>query len=333
VVKILDSLLSIIQKVYSKEDLFLDSQDISDKLKREILQWYDGNIYSQTNERINNAISILAWCYNKSSELDYLPRNIRDKHFEESAETFKISKEKLTRLFSSYTGLLFPNQNKTKIIAFEGIDGSGKTVQMSLFEEKLKSTGKHVGIKSFPVYESFFGKNIGELLSGDEEINANIVDPKSMSLWYALDRWKSFENFNYSNYDYLLLNRFTLSSAVYQSSRVKPELQSEFVQWIFELEHTELGLPAPDLYIVFDLNTESSKQNISSKGYREYVGDKADVYEDSLDIMSNARKIYQELALKYKNIVIINCLDDNNKMKTPKEINHEVMRVIEDGRY
>jgi dTMP kinase len=329
----MDSLLNIIQKVQSNKDYFLDSKDLPEKLIHKILKWYDGNVYNKSNERVNNAINILAWCNNNASNLDYLPRNIRDKRFETAAEDFKISHEKLVALFSSYSKVLFPNQKETKIIAFEGIDGSGKTVQMSLFEENLKSSGKQVTIKSFPVYDSFFGKNIGQFLSGNEEIDANNVDPKSMSLWYALDRWKSFENFNYSNYDYLLLNRFTLSSAVYQSARVKQELRSEFVQWIFELEHSQLGLPAPDLYIVFDLNAETSKKNISSKGFRDYVGEKADVYEGSTDIMINARKIYQELAQTYKNIVIINCLDENNQMKTPQEINQIVMKVIEDGQY
>lgn len=328
----MNSLLNIIQKVQSKDDYLSVSKDIPEKLIIKLLKWYDGNVYNNTNERVNDALNTLTWCYS-TSDLDYLPRNMRDKRFEAAAEDFKIPHEKLVKLYNTHTKVLLPNQKETKIIAFEGIDGSGKTVQMSLFEEKLKSSGNEVIIKSFPVYESFFGKNIGQFLSGNEEVDANNVDPKSMSLWYALDRWKNFENFNYTDYDYLLLNRFTLSSAVYQTSRVKPELRHEFVQWIFDLEHSQLGLPSPDLYIVFDLNAETSKENISNKGFREYVGEKADVYEDSKDIMSNARKIYQELAEKNNNIVIINCLDSSNKMKTPDEINQIVMKVIEDGQY
>ncbi|EKS8354322.1 thymidylate kinase [Bacillus cereus] len=328
----MSSLLNIVEKLQYRKDFLLNTEDLPEKLINKLLKWYDGNPYNKSDKRIKEAFHILLWCYDKS-DLDYLPREMREKRFEAAAQALNISYEKLVKLFSSHTKVLFPAQKETKIIAVEGIDGSGKTVQMSLLEEQLKAKDKQTIIKSFPVYDSFFGKNIGQFLSGNEEVNANDVDPKSMSLWYALDRWKEFEKFNFVNYDYLLLNRFTLSSAVYQSSRVKPELREEFIQWIFELEHSQLGLPSPDLYIVFDLNTETSKKNVSNKGFRDYVGEKADVYEESTDIMRNARGIYQELAKKYNNIVIINCLDEDNKMKTPEEINQIVMKVIEDGEY
>lgn len=327
------SLLSIIEKLHTHEDYLVKSSELNENLLHRVLKWYDGNVYNRSNERVSNALNILEWCYYRAADLEYLPRDIRDNYFENAGETFKISHEKLDKLFITHSKLLFPKQNETKIIAFEGIDGSGKTVQMSLIEEYLKSNEKQVAIRSFPVYDSFFGSHIGNFLSGNDKLNANNVDPKSMSLWYALDRWKAFENFNYNNYDYLLLNRFTLSSAVYQSSRVGPEHRSEFVQWIFELEHSQLGLPAPDLYIVFDLNAETSRKNISNKGFRNYVGEKPDVYEDSTDIMKNARNIYQELADQYKNIVIIECMDENHNMKSPQEINKMVMRVLEDGKY
>lgn len=326
-------LLSIIQKLKSSnENYTFVSRDISKKEINKLLKWYDGNIYNISYERIEHALKIILWCY-EMSDLDYLPRAQRNESFKTASTEFQISHEKLVKMFKYYTEMLSSNTKKTKVIAFEGIDGSGKTVQMSLIEEKLKKANKKICVKSFPVYDSFFGKNIGKLLSGNEEADANNVDPKSMSLWYALDRWKNFENFNYTDYDYLLLNRFTLSSAVYQSSRVQTELQSEVVQWVFDLEHSQLGLPSPDLYIVFDLNTETSKKNVSTKGYRDYLGDKADVYEDSADIMTNARNIYKQLSVKHDNIVIIDCLNEDGEMKNPEEINDIVMKVVEDGEY
>ena len=55
---------------------------------------------------------------------------------------------------------------KTKIICLEGLDGSGKTVQTTLLEEYLKQSGKSVFLIDFPQYDSFFGKEIGRMLSG-----------------------------------------------------------------------------------------------------------------------------------------------------------------------
>lgn len=74
---------------------------------------------------------------------------------------------------------------KTKIIAFEGIDGSGKTLQWDLLTARLRSEGYRVGTKSFPIYESFFGSQVGRLLRG-QPLRADEVDSRSMCLWYAL---------------------------------------------------------------------------------------------------------------------------------------------------
>ncbi|MDD7687731.1 MAG: thymidylate kinase, partial [Clostridiales bacterium] len=81
---------------------------------------------------------------------------------------------------------------KTKIITIEGIDGSGKTVQFDLLSSKLESMGYSVAKRAFPVYESFFGSQVGRLLSGADGIKATDVDQKSMALWFALDRFDSF---------------------------------------------------------------------------------------------------------------------------------------------
>ena len=84
---------------------------------------------------------------------------------------------------------------KTKIIAIEGIDGSGKTVQIELLQKKLLERGYSVSIRSYPVYSSFFGSQVGLLLSGSGGIKATDVDQKSMAMWFALDRFDDFKSF------------------------------------------------------------------------------------------------------------------------------------------
>ena len=72
----------------------------------------------------------------------------------------------------------------TKIIAFEGIDGTGKTVQMKCLSDYLKSLGKTVKEYSFPMYDSFFGSIVGQYLTAKDGIAANTVDGKSMEPVY-----------------------------------------------------------------------------------------------------------------------------------------------------
>ena len=55
--------------------------------------------------------------------------------------------------------------NQTKIIAFEGIDGTGKSVQMEALRGKLEQRGWKVGVLSFPDYGSFFGGCVGRYLT------------------------------------------------------------------------------------------------------------------------------------------------------------------------
>ncbi|HBV52952.1 MAG TPA: thymidylate kinase, partial [Clostridiales bacterium] len=110
-------------------------------------------------------------------------------------------------------------EHKTVFIAFEGIDGSGKSIQFKILRETMTRRGKSVGILDFPNYDSFFGQEIGRLLSGKEAVTASELDPRSMSLWYAADRWNAFREFEAARYDLVLMNRSTMANAAYQGTR------------------------------------------------------------------------------------------------------------------
>ena len=214
-------------------------------------------------------------------------------------------------------------------ICFEGVDGSGKTTQIEMLFSKLLKMSRSASIRSYPVYESFFGKELGELLSGtNRQFTASDLDPKSMALWYALDRWLDYqENIRlFKNEGFLLLNRYTLSSMVYQSLRND---NPEIMKWVDRLEHEILGLPRPDLYILFDIIPEISSTNILSKVERPYIGDgKADVYEDDIELQQKARFLYLGLAKIDKKIQVINCYEQG-KMLSQQMIHEKVLSVLD----
>lgn len=167
--------------------------------------------------------------------------------------------------------------SKTKIITIEGIDGSGKTVQFELLTKGLQDRGFTVQKRAYPVYDAFFGEQVGRFLSCSEGVSASTVDQKSMALWFAMDRFMDFRNYRDGEADFLLINRYVLSNAVYQSIRERDisepgSYNSAFADWVFRLEYDVLGLPRPTLNLFFDVDTECAGKNVDKKGFRDYIG-------------------------------------------------------------
>ncbi|MDR1067456.1 MAG: hypothetical protein LBL35_08540 [Clostridiales bacterium] len=218
-----------------------------------------------------------------------------------------------------------------RIIAFEGIDGAGKTVQVNALKTRLEASGRSCVVMEFPRYDSFFGKEIGKALSGKSEVRADDVDAKSMALWYAMDRWSAFEDAagaageTPTETDFLLLNRYVLSNAAYQGVRSEDPL---FYKWVFALEHQTLGLPRPDVYFVLDAGADISRKNVAAKGFRSYVGDEADVYERMGRFLENAREAYLNFAKILDNVMVIDCAE-GGEMLAPDIISLRIWEALE----
>lgn len=213
-------------------------------------------------------------------------------------------------------------------IAFEGIDGSGKSVQFNLLKDLLLEKNKAVGVLDFPDYDSFIGKEIGRLLSGKDKVTAADLDPRSMSLWYAVDRLNAFKAFDESQYEIVLMNRSTMANAAYQGTR--SDDAKSFAQWVYELEFTTLGIPKPDVFFIFDIPTSLSRKNVAKKGFRGYVGNDADVYEKDVAFLENVRNGYLACAEFYPGSVVLNCADESEEMRPIAEISADVLRILKD---
>lgn len=216
---------------------------------------------------------------------------------------------------------------KTIVIAIEGIDGSGKTAQVNRLRESLSRRGLKVVVRSYPVYESYFGAQIGRLLSGAEGITADSVDSKSMALWFALDRWDDMKTFTDGEADVLLINRYTLSNAVYQSIRESDLGKPDILDWVFDLEFVRLGIPVPDVNIVLDVEPMAAGINVDKKGFRCYVGDCKDVYEADKGIQYRAREKYLEYACRRDDILVVSCME-NGKLLDEQTVADRVEAVL-----
>ena len=212
-------------------------------------------------------------------------------------------------------------------ICIEGVDGAGKNVQTTLLADYLNHMGHRVLMIDFPQYDSFFGREIGAYLSGRNILDAKQLDPKSMSLWYAMDRWNKLRAIDNTLYDYIIINRYTLSNAAYQSARVSVVSRSDFINWVFDLEHNQLSLPVPDMYIYLDVPTSITNILTERKGYRDYIGYQKDVYEKDLTLQENTRSIYLEIASRHKNVSIISCVEED-MLLSPDKIFAKVLNSL-----
>ena len=216
-----------------------------------------------------------------------------------------------------------------RVITFEGIDGTGKGTQMERLAAALKARGLRVACISFPMYDSFFGAQVGRYLTGRDGVRADEVDGKSMALWFALDRFEAFQKADYSGCDVLLINRYVLSNAVYQSIRDCDIGRPDLLDFVLETEHEHFHIPRPDRILLFDMDLDAAAQNVVKKGFRSYVGQGRDIYESIPAIQLRASRKYLEYAARLDNVSVIPCMAENGALKSIEDIGMLVDRAVE----
>lgn len=217
----------------------------------------------------------------------------------------------------------------SKFIAVEGVDGAGKTLQTKLLARHLRSLGFSVATVSFPEYRSQVGAVIGAILS--EDCTVPRLNPKEMAVLYACDRAAVINTRLRSilgRYDFIISNRFTLSSQVYQSIMAK---QRSLGLWVDRLEHELLCIPRPDLYLVLDTPVSFAARHNVSKRRRRYI-DGIDVYERNSQTQRLARSYYIRSAKQNKNAVLIKC-SISTRLLSPATIHEEIFNALKQRRF
>src|SRR5919108_668933 len=75
-----------------------------------------------------------------------------------------------------------------KLIAFEGLDQSGKETQAQQLRERLREAGHKVRLLSFPDYGTSIGEEIARALQGERDYG-----PEVMQLLYVANRYERKE--------------------------------------------------------------------------------------------------------------------------------------------
>jgi dTMP kinase len=217
-----------------------------------------------------------------------------------------------------------------KLIAVEGIDGSGKRTQVDLLTLTLKSRGHSVYSTGFPQYDSWFGKMVGEFLNGDFGSLEN-VDPHFSALLYAGDRFESKFKLEAAldNGQIVLVDRYIGSNLAHQTARVPPSKRSEFLAWIEHLEYNIYGLPRESLILYLRVPPHEAQRLITLKAARSYTSAQKDLQEASFRHLQDAAEMYDSLS-RSTPWATIQCFDAmQNAMREPEEIAIEVLAAVE----
>jgi len=224
---------------------------------------------------------------------------------------------------------LRPNVNRRahgRLIAIEGIDGSGKRTQMDLLHGVIAAGegGHSVYSTGFPQYDSWFGKMIGQFLNGDLGSLEN-VDPHFTALLYAGDRFEAKTKLEaaLNNGQIVLVDRYVGSNLAHQTARVPPEKRAEFRSWI-----GIYGLPREDLILYLRVPPSEAQKLVGQKSKRSYTAAKQDILEASLRHLEQAADMYDLLARKAP-WVTIECFDTaSGALRSPKEIAQDVQAAV-----
>ena len=219
--------------------------------------------------------------------------------------------------------------SRGKLIAIEGIDGSGKRTQVELLEKALVSSGHVVYSTGFPQYDSWFGKMVGQFLNGDFGA-LETVDPHFSALLYAGDRFEAKPHLEtaLSQGRIVLADRYIASNLAHQTARVPAEDREAFISWIEHLEYNIYNLPRESLVLYLRVPPREAQQLIARKSTRSYTSVKQDLQEASLSHLEQAAAMYDQLSRR-PNWATIPCFDETQAaMRPQKEIATEILAAV-----
>jgi dTMP kinase len=170
------------------------------------------------------------------------------------------------------------------LIAFEGLDQSGKETQARLLRERLERAGHRVETLTFPDDTTTLGQEIRAGLAGERT-----YAPDVMQLLYIANRHERRDTISRWLADgaIVICDRYLASSVAYGDA------QGVDAAWLIE---TQRLLPQPALTILLDIAPETALA-------RKQAG--RDRYERDLALLARVRESYRRLAQQLPGWVLV----------------------------
>ena len=161
------------------------------------------------------------------------------------------------------------------LIAFEGLDQSGKQTQAEALNAALTSAGRSCELLSFPDYQTAIGGEIHRALHGERDYPADV-----MQLLYVANRYEKKPQIEamLAEGTIVVCDRYMASSIAYGES------QGLDPAWLLEIQRF---LPPAALTILLDIAPETAAGRKTTN---------RDKYERDLALLSRVRESYRRQA-------------------------------------
>ncbi|MBE0663107.1 MAG: dTMP kinase [Bacteroidales bacterium] len=196
-------------------------------------------------------------------------------------------------------------------IAFEGIDGSGKSLQVKLLAESLIKAG-HKVYSTFEPTDSPIGSIIRNIFQHKIEADHRVIAGLFVAdrLNHLLNKTDGILKMLEEGYT-VITDRYYFSSYAYQGIHMP-------LNWVIEANSLSADLLRPDLNIYIDISPEISMQRLNSG--RNSI----ELYE-TMDNLRNVRNKYSEVFELLRNKERIFVTDGN---RAPEAIASDIWNAI-----
>jgi dTMP kinase len=200
------------------------------------------------------------------------------------------------------------------LIAFEGLDGSGKTTQARLLFEKLSQSYSCILTKEptdGPI--GLFARDNMKSSTNKDTMENTLV----MEAFFIADRIDHVNSIIKPSLELgkvVITDRYVLSTIAYGG------VVGIDTAWLAELNK---NFPMPDITFLMDIDTQAAMARLQSRA------EKPQVFENK-EFLRVARYIYKNEAQKFKNAHIIDA--DRPQEKIAEEIFNIVMEQMQKGR-
>lgn len=165
-------------------------------------------------------------------------------------------------------------------------------------------------------------------LGGEFGMDPAKVNPYAASVFYAVDRFASFQKDwaeFYRNGGIIITDRYTNFNVIHQGGKLPPNMRRVYLSWLYDTEYERMRIPRPDMVIYLDVPTDLSAAMREKR--EEETHSTADIHEQNNDYLKRCREAALQIADE-NGWRIVTCAQEG-QMRSVEDINEDIYWYVE----